>query len=198
MTQGRGYALNRAATLMAFVSALIGAPVLAAEPDGASAGANHEAPALDPQTILILAPQGVAPEHDTQDFNGLVGRVTRAWADHLKPLLEAKGYRVVFVLDQSIGHTPQQKLALHANEERSARAIIATLEFPQIDGDTVMVLRNQMATLQGFVEAGHPGVVPQSVTVKSYVLRSKAGDNPQSITALAQDYVDSQNLPVSP
>lgn len=141
---------------------------------------------VNPKEIVILAPQGVDPGKDTVGFNSLVERVTRSFAAPVEQQLLASGYRVDYVLDQKPGLQIGQKLALYAHQYSAARVAVATIESEIDNGDDQLQLRIQYT--EGELTA--TAFTARTSLDKRYVLRgSRSGDNPHSITDLADDYV---------
>lgn len=144
-----------------------------------------------PVDLLILSPQGVAPEKDTIGFNVLVRNVTQAFAAELLPALQSAGLTYRNVLDQQPGQGLGEKLAIHSVRNGARQVILLTVEVVSVDDDEQLQLQAQFIEQEFTQEkAVVSGVKAVSVLTRSYRLRgSRSGDNPASIDELAADYV---------
>lgn len=142
-------------------------------------------------TILVLAPQGVDPARDTIGYNALVARVTQAFSLDLEDQLKTKGKKSIFVLDQSPALDRGQKFALYAGRSEAEAAIIVSMEHERIGNDDRLSLMVQYLEYDFSYENGKmAGVLPTRTLNRNYWLRStRDGDNPQTMTDLAKDFV---------
>ena len=140
--------------------------------------------------ILILSPQGVAPSIDTTGFNDLARNVTQAFSKKIVTNLKNKNLSYINIIDQNPKYNAGEKLAIYSVKHQSKSAIILTLETEAIDSDNRLPLRCQYIE-QEFTLKNNliSGVRPTSSVSKSYLLRSSlSGDNPATITSLANDF----------
>lgn len=149
---------------------------------------RQEGPKAD---VLILSPQGVNPAVDTVGFNGLVRKVTQAFAGKLSSALQERNASFINVIDQNPKYDVGEKLALYSVKYSSRSAIVLTIETETLGSDRQILLMAQYIDQDFVVEGGKiHGVKPTSTLKKSYLLRSSiTGDNPSTMTDLANDYM---------
>lgn len=142
--------------------------------------------------ILILSHQGVDPAIDSVGFNILVKNVTQSFAEALSIAFQERSASFISVLDQNPTYEIGKKLAIYSAKHSSKVAIVLTLETEKIGSGVQMRLRAQYIEQEFIVTGGKVrGVKPSSSLDKTYLLRSSfTGDNPETMSGLARNYVD--------
>lgn len=167
---------------------------------GCASNPPHGSISENKSDVLILAPQGVEASKDTVGFNNLVRNVTQAFSKHLQESLQMQNLKVVNILDQNPKYDVGQKLAIYSVKNLAKSVFIITIETEAIGEDSRILLQAQHINQDLISKDGRLiGTQPISIVKKSYLLRSsKYGDNPRTMSELADDFlhlIDNANQP---
>jgi hypothetical protein len=133
----------------------------------------------------------LSAESKVRGFNNLVRRVTQSFSEKLSDKMTAGNISTFNVLDQNTNYSTGEKLALYSVSHQAKSAVVLTIE-TEIAGDDHRLLLQIQYIEQEFIFDGGTvrGVKPVSVSQKRYLLRSSiTGDNPGTMTDLANDYM---------
>lgn len=141
--------------------------------------------------VVILSPQGVAPDKDTVGFNALVKNVTQSFAEELGFLLVEKDVSFVNVIDQRTELEAGEKMALTGVYFDAKAVVMLEILTETVGADDRLLLQARYIEIEKTEEGGKiTGVQPTVVLNRSYLLRSSvSGDSTKTTLDLAYDFM---------